>query len=42
MNHSLINPNQIRFNGLEFYDNPARDDEFYVQLDDGLKIPLKL
>ena len=28
MRHSLINPNQVRFNGLDFFDNPARDEEF--------------
>ena len=41
MRHSLINPNQIRFNGLEFYDNPDRDEDFNVELDDDLKIPLR-
>ena len=41
MKHSLINPNQINFNGLGFYDNPARYEEFYVELDDDLKIPLQ-
>ena len=40
MKHSLINPNQIRSNVLVFYDNPARYEEFYVELDDNLKIPL--
>ena len=38
MKYSLINPKHIRFNGLEFYDNPARDEEFYVELYDNLKI----
>ena len=41
MKHSLINPNQIRFNGLDFYDNPSRYEEFYVELDDDMKIPLQ-
>ena len=41
MNHSLINPNHIRFNGLKSYDKPARDEEFYVELDDDLKITLQ-
>ena len=41
MKHSLINPNQIRFNGLDFYDNPDRDEEFYVELYDDLNIPLQ-
>ena len=41
MNHRLINPNHIRFNGLKFYDKPARDEEFYVELDDNLNIPRK-
>ena len=38
MKHRLINPNHINFNGLYFYDNPARYEEFYVELDDDLKI----
>ena len=41
MKHSLINPNQIRFNGLDFWDNPLRDDELYMELDDDLRIPLQ-
>ena len=41
MNHSLIKPNQIHFNGLYFYDNRARDEYLYVELDDYLKIPLQ-
>ena len=40
MKHSLINPNHIHFNSLEFYDNPAKDEDFYFELDDDLKIPL--
>ena len=39
--HSFINPNQSRSNVLYFYDNPARDEDFYVYLDDNLKIPLQ-
>ena len=30
MKHSFINPNQIRFNGLDFFDNPIFDDELYI------------
>ena len=41
MRHSLINPNQVRHSGLDFYDNPARDDELFVELDDGLNLPLR-
>ena len=41
MKHSLINPNQIRSNVLEFYDILARDEDFYVELDDNLRIPLQ-
>ena len=26
---------------MEFYDNPARDEDFYVELDDNLRIPLQ-
>ena len=40
MDHSLINPNQIRFNGLDFYDNPVRDEELKMQIDDDLYLPL--
>ena len=41
MKHSLINPNQIRSNGLDFYEKHARYEEFYVELDDNLKITLQ-
>ena len=41
MKHSLINPNQIRSDGLEFYDKLAIYEEFYVELDDNLKITLQ-
>ena len=41
MKHSLINPNQVRYSGLDFYDNPARDDELFMELDDGLHLPLR-
>ena len=41
MGHSLINPNQIRYNGLDFYDNPMRDDELCFDAGDGVKIPLR-
>ena len=40
MNHSLINPNQIRFNGLDFFDNPTRDEEIYFEADESLHIPM--
>ena len=41
MKHSLIKPNNIRSNGLYFYDKPDRDEELYVELYDNLKIPLQ-
>ena len=41
MNHSLINPNQIRFNGLDFFDNMIRDDELYIEMNDELNIPVQ-
>ena len=41
MNHSLTIPDKIRFNGLGFYDNHDRDEEFYFELDDYLNIPLR-
>ena len=39
--HRIINTNQICVNGLEFYDNPSIYEEFYVQLDDDMNIPLQ-
>ena len=41
MKHSRINPNHIRFNGLDLFENPIRDDELYVEMDDELNAPLK-
>ena len=40
MKHSLINPNQIRFNGLDFADNPMRDENLHVEMDKNLFIAL--
>ena len=41
MKHSLINPNQIRFNGLDFCDNPSmRDENLCIEIDEGLFIDL--
>ena len=40
MNHSLINPNQVRYHGLDFFDNPVRDKTLYMQADDDVNIPL--
>ena len=42
MKHSLVNPNQIRFNGLELFNNPIRDDEMYIEMDDELNFPIQL
>ena len=36
MKHIIINPNNICFNFLAFYDNPAIDADFYVELNDDL------
>ena len=41
MKHSLINPNQVRHCSLNFYDNSARDDELYMELEDGLCLLLR-
>lgn len=40
MDHSLLNPNQIRFHGLDFFDNPTRDEKLCMQIDDDLFVPL--
>ena len=42
MKYRFINTNNICYNGLDFYENPARDDKFYVEIDDDLKIPFQL
>ena len=41
MKHILINPNQIRLNGLDFFDNPIRDGEMYKEMDDELNFPMQ-
>jgi hypothetical protein len=41
MKHSLINPNQVRFNGLDFWDNPLRDDELFMEITEELRVPLR-
>ena len=41
MQHSLINPNQVQFHGLDFFDNPVRDNELCIKVDDKTLIPLK-
>ena len=38
MKHSLINPNQIRWNGLQFQDNPTNDT--FIEMEEDLTIPL--
>ena len=40
MSHSLINPNQIRHNGLDFFDNPPCDKEIYFEADESVHIPM--
>ena len=39
MKHSLINPNQIRWNGLHFQDNPT--DDLFIEMGEDLTIPLR-
>ena len=40
--HSLINPNQVRHCGLDFFDNPGSDDNLYMEIDDGLHVLLRI
>ena len=43
LSHSLINPNQIRNNDVEFWDNPYdRSKSLYIKVHDTLNIPLQL
>ena len=39
--HSLINPNQVRFHGLNLFDNLVCDDELYIEVDNETDIPLQ-
>ena len=41
MKHRLINADKIRSNFLEFYYNPDRDEDIYVELDDNPNVPLQ-
>ena len=41
MQHSLISSNQVRFHGINFLDNPVRDEELYIEVDDEKSIPLQ-
>ena len=41
MQHSLINPNQVRFHGIDFFDNTVSDNELYIDMDDYTEIPLQ-
>ena len=42
LRHSLINPNQVRHHGLDFWDNPFdHRQELSIVLQDGIYIPLK-
>ena len=41
MKHSLINPNQVRFHGIDLFDNPVCDEELFIELDYETAIPLK-
>jgi hypothetical protein len=41
LDHSLINPNQIRHNGIHFWDNPFdKEHDLCIDNDNGLHIPL--
>ena len=43
LNHSLLNPNQIRHNGIDFWDNPYdRSNQLSIDVPDTLTIPLHL
>ena len=41
MQHSLINPNQVRFNGINLFNNPVRGEGLYIEVDDESAIPLQ-
>ena len=41
MKHSLINPNQVRYKGLDFWDNPLRDNNLFMEVTKILNVPLK-
>ena len=42
LDHSLINPNQVRNNGIDFWDNPFdRSHQIGIEIDQGPSIPLK-
>ena len=33
--------NQVRFHGLDFFDNPVWNEELYIEVDDETEIPLQ-
>ena len=39
--HRLIDPNQIRFNGIYLFENPICDDDLYTEMDDELNAPVQ-
>ena len=39
LDHSLINPNQARYNGVELYNNPFVEDKPFGILINGITIP---
>ena len=41
MQHSLINPNQVRFNWLDLFNNPVCNEELYIEVDDETATPLQ-
>ena len=41
MQHSLINLNQVRFHGLNLFDNTVRKDKLCIKVDDDPEIPLQ-
>ena len=41
MKDSLINPNQVCYNRLDFWDNPLRNDKLFMEVTENLNVPLK-
>ena len=36
-----INPNKIRFDGLDFFENPIFDEDLYIEMDDELNVTVQ-
>ena len=42
LSHSLLNPNQLRHNGIDYHDNPYdKDHQLCIDIDQGPLVPLK-